>query len=161
MKMIIGRRLKLYAIYFPIILVSLQVLANLLYFVKEDWYYESSFYLNWAIGTNGGFAIFLLILVYWLPLCSVSRWAAWAEVLFAVYYLVIQKDDLYNILFQITVGVFAIILTFWHYIKKFPLCRLSLLVDFIRSVVIKRSCEKGIEKWKGNIIKHYHATTRL
>jgi hypothetical protein len=142
------RKLKLYVIYFPVILVGLQMLADLLCIVDRSLYNDWSFYLSTFLGTNVLFSVFMLFFVYWVPLCVISRWAAWAEVLFCVYYLFIQKDDLYNIVFQITVGSGAIIATFWHYIKRFPLCRMSLLMGFVWSILKHGSCKKGMVEWE-------------
>ncbi len=145
------RKVKLYIIYFPVMLVLLQVLANLLYFVKPEWYNAAGFYLNTFLGTNVLFAFFLFGFTLMFRFCAVSRWAAAAECIFALFYLIIQKDDVYNVLFQVAVGSLAIIATFWHYIKKFPLCRMSLLVGFFGSVLKKGSCKKGLEDWERNV----------
>lgn len=155
-----NKGVKLFVVYFPVILVAGQVLVNLLYFVAREFYISTGFYLNTFFGTNVLFAVFLVVFTYMFKFCTISRWAAFAELAFAANYMIVKQDNLYNILFQIIVGVVAIFLTFWGYIKKFPLCKLSLVINFLRSVMQKRSCEKGIDHWKGNIIKHYHATTR-
>jgi hypothetical protein len=148
---------KIFIAYFPVILVGCQVLVNLMYFVIPSVYYDLSFYLNHFLGVNMMIGIYFVVMTWTLKFCYISRWAAIAEILFGINYMVIQQDNLYNIVFQITIGMVAIIITSWHYIKRFPLCRLSLLVHFIQSVAKKGSCEKGIENWKGNVIKHYHA----
>lgn len=142
---------KLFVIYFPVVLVSCQVLVNLLSFVWPEGYMAAGFYLNTFFGTNVLFAIFLLIFCFMFRFCAVSRWAAGAELLFAVNYMVVQQDNLYNIMFQVIVGALAIAATFWHYVKKFPLCRLGLVVGFIRSVIAKGSCKKGLENWDRDI----------
>ncbi len=154
------KKAKLFIIYFPVILVAGQVLVNLISFVLPSFYQATGFYLNTFLGTNVLYSVFLLDFTFMFQFCAVSRWAAIAEVLFGLNYLVVQQDNLYNILFQVVVGVIAMLLTFRHYVKKFPLCRLSLLMGFISSVASKGSCQKGYEKWERNlkntVSKHYH-----
>ena len=157
------RHLKLFIIYFPVVLVSCQVLMNLLSFVMPKAYYAAGFYLNTFFGTNVLFAIFLLCFTLMFRFCDVSRWSAIAEVLFAANYLIVKADNLYNILFQVIVGVIAILLTFRHYINKFPLCRMSLVWRFLTSVSTK-GCEKGLEHYDKHInsiiLKTYGTTGR-
>jgi hypothetical protein len=151
------RKVKLFVIYFPVALVALQVIVNLLSFAINLG--NAGFYINTFIGTNVLFSLFLLAFTFMFRFCAVSRWAAVAEVLFGLNYLIVQQDNLYNIMFQIIVGTLAIVATFWHYVKKFPLCRLSLLFGFIGSVAAKGSCKKGLDKWerdvKSIILKHH------
>lgn len=156
------RKAKLFVIYFPVILVVAQVIVNLLYFIDKPLYLQSGFYLNTFFGTNVLFAIFLVTYTQLWKFCAVSRWAAVGELFFAVNYMVVQKDNTYNIMFQIIVGLLVIGLTFRHYIKKFPLCRLSLFTGFIASVIQKGSCKKGFEKWERDVKsivlrKHHHS----
>jgi hypothetical protein len=140
--------------------VAGQVAVNLLYFIMPSWYYASGFYLNTFFGTNVFFAIFLTVFTFKFQFCVVSRYAAVAELLFAVNYMVVQQDNLYNIMFQVIVGILAMMLTFWHYVKKFPMCRLSLLLKFYQRVIQKRSCEEGLSQWeadvKGHLLKSHH-----
>lgn len=155
-------KLKLFIVYFPVLLVSFQVAVNLLYFLWNSFYMSSGFYLNTFFGTNVLFAIFLVAYTFMFKFCKISRWAAIAEVLFAINFLVVKEDNMYNILFQIIVGVLAILITFSHYIKSFPLCRLSLVVGFIKSVILKGNCKKGLEQWERDVKsiilrKHHHA----
>lgn len=145
------RKVKIFVIYFPVILLAGQVMANLLYFVNHDLYYKAGFYLNTFFGTNVMFAFFLLAFTFMFDFCYISRAAAITQCLFALIYLIIQEDNLYNILFQIIAGAAVIIGTFWQYIKKFPLCRLSLLIGFLNSVFSTGSCSKGYDKWKEQI----------
>lgn len=155
------RGLKIFIAYFPVILVAGQVFVNLLWFVARDFYMSTGFYLNTFFGTNVLFALFLVAFTHAMRFCKVSRFAAYAELMFASNYLIIQQDDLYNIMFQIIVGVVALIITFWHYVNKFPLCKLSLLAGFFYNIIFKSkcSCEKGIEafdrKLKEKVLKHH------
>lgn len=141
-------------------LVTGQVIVNLMSFIFPQAYMAAGFYLNLFFGTNVFFAIFLTVFTFKFQFCSVSRYAAIAELLFAVNFMVVQQDNLYNILFQVIVGVLALTATFFHYIKKFPMCRLSLLIKFYQRVIQKRSCEEGLSEWeadvKGHLLKRHH-----
>lgn len=145
------KHLKLFVIYFPVILVGAQVLVNLMSFLFPGAYAATGFYLNTFFGTNMLFALFLLVFTFMFKFCEVSRWAAVAEVLFGLNYLIVQQDNLYNIMFQVIVGTLAIIATFWHYVKRFPLCNVSYVVGFLGRVVKSGSCEKGAEQWRRDI----------
>lgn len=153
-----NKKIKLFVIYFPVILIAGQVMVNWLYFINEPLYLKLGFYLNMMFGTNGLTAAFLVAFTFMFKFCSISRWAAFGQLAFAVNYTIVKQDNLYNIWFQIIVGTIAVLITFRHYIAKFPMCRVALFVSFFESIVSKRSCEKGVEHWRGNIIKHYHAT---
>lgn len=158
------KKIKLFIVYFPVILIAGQVLVNLLSFIDRPLYLKAGFYLNLTFGTNIAVAFFLVAFTQVLKFCSVSRWAAYAQLAFAVNYAIVQQDNLYNILFQVIGGIIALILTFRHYIKRFPLCRVSLVVSFIGSIWREKSCENGIERWQGNLKtiakQHYAATTK-
>ena len=142
------KKIKLFIIYFPIILVSCQVLIDLLALINRPIYDKWGFYLSVFFGSNFLFSLFLLGFTYWFKFCAVSRAAAWAEILFTFNYLIVQQDNLYNILFQVIVGTAAIILTFRYFIEKFPLCSLALVWRFLRSVTKTKSCSKGMELWE-------------
>lgn len=154
------RKLMIFVAYSPAIIVGGQVLVNLLSFIWPSGYAAAGFYLNTVFGTNVIFALVLLTLTVLLKFCAVSFWAAIAECLFAINWIIVQEDNLYNILFQVIIGTVSLIAVFWHYIKKFPLCRMSLFVSFIKSVVRKRSCTKGLEHWDskidGILLKKHH-----
>ena len=55
------RKVRIYIIYFPILLVSFQVIANLFGFLLPEYYSFLVFYLNTFLGTNVLFSIFLLL----------------------------------------------------------------------------------------------------
>lgn len=150
------RKVKLFIVYFPVILVACQVLVNLMSFVWYDGYVAAGFYLNTLFGVNFLFARFLLAFTYWFKFCAVSRAAAWAELAFGINFMIVQQDNLYNILFQVIVGTAALILTFRHFIRRFPLCSLALVWTFLRSVTHTGSCSKGMELWE----KHTYHTIR-
>lgn len=143
--------IKKFLIYFPVILVSLQVIINLYALIDRASYNSLGFYLNTFIGTNVFFSVFLVAFTFSFNFCSVSRWSAIGEMLFALNYLIVKEDNLYNILFQVIVGVIALILTFRHFIKKFPLCKVSLLNKFLAYVFLTGSCSKGLIKWESEI----------
>ncbi len=145
------RKSKLFVIYFPVSLVILQVIGNILYLIKPEWYNSIGFYLNTLLGTNAGVALFFIVFTFSFQFCAISRWAAIAEGLFALNYLIVQQDNLYNIMFQIIVGAVAIAATFWHYVNKFPLCKLSLFTGFIASVIKTGSCKRGLDNWDRNV----------
>lgn len=147
------KRLKIFIIYLPVILVSAQVAVNLLSFVWPEGYTASGFYLNTFFGTNILFALFLVAFTHWFKFCAVSRYAAWGELAFGLNYMIVQEDNLYNILFQVIVGVIVLLLTFREFVKRFPLCSVALVWDFFKSVTAKRSCSKGMELWEN---KTYH-----
>lgn len=154
------KAIRILIVYFPVMLVTAQVLVNLLSFVFPKVYYTTGFYLNTFFGTNVFFALFLVAFTFTLRFCRVSRYAAIAELMFAVNFMIVKEDNLYNILFQVIVGMTALAYTFKHYIDKFPLCRMSLVISFIKSVVKKRSCSKGLDDWDRKVKelllkKHY------
>ena len=146
------KKAKLFIIYFPAILVFSQVLVNILALIDREFYNSIGFYLNTFLGTNVFFAGFMIVFTFSFKFCDISKGAAIAEGLFALNYLIIQQDNLYNILFQIIVGAIALVITFRRYIKKFPFCRVSLLWKFLISVAVSGgSCSKGLDKWQKDL----------
>jgi len=157
------KSVKKFLIYFPVVLVSLQVLVNLYALIDRESYNAVGFYLNTFIGTNILFSFFLLAFTFSFNFCRVSRFAAIAEVLFGLNYLIVQQDNLYNILFQIIVGTLFLIFTYLHFINKFPLCKVSLIhklfASLLASLFTNGSCAKGIDNYQKNIestIKQAH-----
>lgn len=127
--------------------MSCQVAVNIMSFVWLDGYMKYAFYLNHFFGCNMLFAVFMVAFTHWFKFCALSRYAAWAELLFGINYLFVQEDNLYNILFQIIVGSVALLLTSIHYVKKFPFCKLSLVVSFLSSIFSTGSCEDAFRHW--------------
>lgn len=155
------RSIKKFIIYFPVILVTLQVLANLWALADWDSYASAGWYLNLALGTNVMFCMFLLAFTFAFNFCTISRAAAIAEMAFAVNYVIVQQDNLYNILFQVIVGVAALVVTYLTYIKKFPMCNLSLVHKFFAYLTITGSCSRALDRWDNDvksmaIKKHYN-----
>lgn len=144
------KKVKLFIIYFPVTLVTCQVSVNLLSFILPDLYIKYGFVLNTLFGVNLLFALFLLAFTYWFKFCAVSRYSAWAELLFAGNYLIVQQDNLYNIMFQVIVGSISLILTFRYFVKRYPLCSLALVWKFFSSVGKTGSCSKGLDMWERN-----------
>lgn len=151
MKARLKRYIKLFIVYFPLLLVSLQVTADLLYLIDFNSYAAAYFYLGWALGANWLVAVFLIAFTEYFNFCAVSKWAARAEMLFALVFLIVKQDNIYNILLQIVIGLVAIILTIRHYAHKFPLCRLGLLWNFLSNCWKKNSCLKGIEQHDNDV----------
>lgn len=148
------KKIKLFIVYFPVILVASQVLGNSIYFISVNSYNNLSVYLNTFLGTNLLFSFFLVCFTFMFKFCSISKWAALAEFSFGVFYLLIQRDDVYNILYQMIVGSVAIVITFTSYMKKFPLCTMSLLFSFLGSIFSsKGNCEKAIDLFSENLNK--------
>ncbi len=139
---------KKFIIYFPVILVSLQVCVNVYALLDRASYNAWGFYLNTFIGTNILFSLFLLAFTFSFPFCRISRWAAVSEFLFGLNYLIVKEDNLYNILFQIIVGIAALIFTYNHFRIKFPLCKISLLHKFVACVLVTGSCSRGLMRWE-------------
>ena len=140
--------IKIGIIYFPIILILAQVLANLIYLFAPSFYISIAFYANLLVGTNVLFTLFLVGFTFYFKFCEISRTAALAELAFVVNYLIVQEDSLYNILFQIIVGTFAIIATIIRFTKLYPKCKVSLIKNFFILVIKERSCNKAFEKWE-------------
>lgn len=147
-----SRKLKIFIVYFPVILVSCQVLVNLLYFAWPSAYYNTGFYLNLFFGSNIMVGIFLLVFTFGLKFCAISKWASVAELLYGVNYLIVQQDNEYNIWFQIITGATALVITFRTYLSKFPLCQMSLFFSFVGSIFsTKGNCEKAVDHWQGKL----------
>ena len=143
-----NKKLKIFIAYFPVFLIAGQIATNLLYFIAPSAYYAAGFYLNMAFGTNLFFAVFLIGITQWFRFCAISRYAAFAQLSFAIFYILIKEDNIYNIMFQIVVGSFALALTFRYFVIKFPLCKVSLVISFFKSVLKTGSCEKGLDRWQ-------------
>jgi len=144
-----NKRTKVFISYFPVILVSIQIMANIFGLVSNEAYLKIGFYLNTFIGTNILFSLFLVAFTQFFRFCKVSRYAALAELLFGLNYLIVQEDNLYNVIFQITVGVLALVLTFRYYIHRFPLCRISLLASFLKNVFrYHGNCNRAFDGWE-------------
>lgn len=147
---------KIFIAYFPVMLLAGQVMANWLYFIAFDWYIKAGFYLNLFFGTNVFFAMMLVTLTHFLNFCKVSRWAAWAQLAFAINYMIVKQDNLYNIIFQVIIGTIALLFTFRHYIVKYPNCNFSVGLSVLSNAVKDCSCEKSIEKHSAKVERAYY-----
>jgi len=157
------KRIKKFLIYFPVILVSLQVAVNFLALIDRPTYDAFGFYLSLFVGTNIFFAAFLVTFTFAFNFCLVSRASAIAELLFGLNYLIVQEDSLYNILFQIITGIIALYITYRYFVRKFPLCSIGLFHSFIRSVFEAKDCKKGLDKWENEVkikMSQLHAIPR-
>lgn len=153
------KKFRLYAIWLPVIIVAFQVLVNLLYLLPDTrpLYYKAAFYLNLFFGTNILYSFGLVAMAFGFSLCSWTKWAAIAELLFAINYTVVQSDNLYNILFQVIVGTIALIATFRSFVKKFPSCRFSLLAAFLVGTITHwGNFKKGYEILERNLNRTIH-----
>lgn len=137
----------LFIAYFPLALLTFQVIADIVYLISFKSYASAYFYLGWSMGSSFLYSLLLIAMTERLKFCEVSKWAARCQMAFSIVYLIIRQDNIYNISIQIILGLVAIILTIIHYKHKFPLCRLSLLLSFIKNVFKERSCEKGVEAY--------------
>lgn len=137
--------------YFPILLVGGQVLVNGLYFIHRATYLRFGFELNTFFGTNVLFALVFLAITYRFKFCEVSKYCAIAECLFAANFFIVRQDNLYNIWFQIVIGLVAISLTVRHYKHKFPFCRLSLFLNFLKHLKKEKNCEKAVRSYDEEI----------
>lgn len=157
------RKIKIFLAYSPVLLLAVQMVANIVWFIDPTFYYMVGFYLNALFGSSLFLGAILVGFTQLFPFCYVSRYAAFAQVLFTVNYMVVQQDNLYNIMFQIIVGALALLATFGYYANKFPLCQLGLLKRFIRNITKEKSCEKGISLYHQEtkkLIRHRNDLTR-
>lgn len=144
---------KIFIAYFPVMLVAGQVIVNWLYFVARDWYITAGFYLNTFFGTNVFFAVMLVVLTRFMNFCKVSKYAALAELAFAVNFMIVKEDNIYNIVFQIIVGSAALIATLCYYMYKHQQCNFSVGVSFLGNAVMDRSCQKSLDKFDAKVKK--------
>jgi hypothetical protein len=103
--------LKISIIYTPIILIIGQVICNLLYIALPNFYSKWYYVIATLFGTNLICSVLMVGLTYHFKFCKVSRAAAISQVIFCLFYLAVSKDDIYNITFQVVVGIAALILT--------------------------------------------------
>lgn len=146
--------------YAPILLLVTQIVFNLLYWLNPSLYVNLYFYLGWGVGGSMFLSALLVAITERFRFCEVSKWAARAQVAFSLIYFFIRQDNIYNISLQIVIGLVAIIITMVKYKERFPFCRLSLFLNFMRNIFKERSCEKGLEAHERqvkNLIlkKHY------
>lgn len=145
------KSVKKFLIYFPVLLVSIQVLVNIYALIDHKGYESAGFYLNTFIGTNILFSLFLVAFTFSFNFCAVSRFSAIAECLFGLNFLIVQEDNLYNIIFQVIVGAGALLLTYNFFIKKFPMCKISLTHKFFAAIFLTGSCSRGVDKWESDV----------
>jgi hypothetical protein len=142
---------KIFISHFAILLVFCQVVVNILGVIESPIYYNYGFYLNTFFGTNILFAVFLVVFTFSYNFCSRSRWCALAELAFAVNYLIVQEDNLYNIWFQILTGTLMLIVTAITIVKVTHLQELlkaAKLGFFLKSYKQTFNCHDAIAKWE-------------
>ena len=142
---------KIFLCYFPVLLVLGQIVIDLLAIFCPSAYIYTGFYLGAFFGTNVFVSMFLVVFVFYFNFCTVSRASAIAELAFALNYLIVQEDNMYNLLFQIIVGTIALIFTIRCYVKKFPLCKISLLYTFMALLIRSGSCTSAMDSWQKEI----------
>ena len=149
-----NKNMKKLIVYFIVILVACQVLVDIYALIDHAGYVRAGFYLGAFFGTNLFVAIFFLAFSYSFKFCKISRACAWAEMLFNINFIIVKEDNLYNLLFQIIIGVIALTVTFDFFIKKFPLCRISLLWQLILSfgvIFTGGKCDDVVNNFDSNI----------
>lgn len=98
-------------VYTPIVLLIGQVLSNIFYLALPNIYSEWYYVIATFFGTNLICSFMMVSLTYSFKFCKVSRAAALSQVVFCLFYLLVSKDDSYNISLQVIVGVAALIIT--------------------------------------------------
>jgi hypothetical protein len=142
---------KIFITYFPIILLVFQTAMNNLALINYDAYLKIGFYLSAFLGTNILYAVFSVFYTFYFKFCSISRAAAIAQLLFGIFYLIIQEDNLYNILFQLIVGTIALFWCLRIFMKKFPNCNISLVKNFFKKFLETKDCSKALELYNEEI----------
>jgi hypothetical protein len=142
---------KIFITYFPIILLVFQTAMNNLALINYEAYLSIGFYLSAFLGTNILYAVFSVLYTFYFKFCSISRAAAIAQLLFGIFYLIIQEDNLYNILFQLIVGTIALFWCLRIFMKKFPNCNISLVKNFFKKFLETKDCSKALELYNEEI----------
>jgi hypothetical protein len=143
--------------YAPISLSVLQLLFCQLYFMDRQAYQIISFYVSNIIGQSVVPSLVMLALSYSFDFCSVSRFAAWAQVVNCVLYIAIKEDNVYNVSLQYITLCVALIATLYAYTRKFPNCRVSYLWSFMRKLIKHGSCTRSLIDFKE---ERYHARSK-
>jgi hypothetical protein len=121
---------KFYVSFSPIISLALIVLINAISLVSYQTYIENTYWINMFVGISVVQSMRDLAMVKLFNFCSVSRYSVYAILSFAPIYLldyiIFGQETIANIIFQIVVGIFALIITFIAYIKKYPNCKMTI-----------------------------------
>lgn len=151
---------KKFIAYFPIILIILQLISNLLYMfgcLAE----ETLFYVNTILGTNFLFSLFLVAYTQFFSFCNISRIAAYTEIALALDVLFVP-ETYYNLIFQCIIMAAGIVISIHNSIRKYPNCLLALYARIMKILLRNRfNCEKTLDEYKkvsyNNHYKRYHS----
>lgn len=141
--------------YFPIVLTSSQLLINL-GFIFDMIPPSYLFVLNTFFGVNIFFAWFLVLYTRFFSFCIVSRFAAYAELILAFDVLLVNSEHIYNLIFQSIVLFIGVSTSLYYYIRKYPMCLISMHLRFVR-LAVKNGfhCEKTIKEMKDKSYNYY------
>jgi hypothetical protein len=112
-------RIKIAMIFSPIVLLSGQVLSNLLYMGLPDIYIKLYPILGTFFGFNMIAAILMTSMTYYFNFCKVSRAAAICQIIFGVFYMIFPDKEVYNLLIQVLVGIAALLVTFINFVMQY------------------------------------------
>ena len=99
-------------------LLGFQIAANCLYYVSESAYVRIYDYIVVLAGFNLWAGLFFVSYARKFKFCRASIWCAYAQIVFAVVWLVIKNDNDYNKCIQIAVGLAAEIAWLFLIIKN-------------------------------------------
>lgn len=151
---------KKFIAYFPILLIILQLIANLLY-MGGCLSNGALFYVNTILGTNFLFSLFLVAYTQFFSFCNIGRIAAYTEIALALDVLFVPETH-YNLVFQCVIMTAGIAVSIHNSIKKFPNCLIALYVRLTKIFIRNRfNCEKTLDEYKrvsyNNHFKRYHS----
>lgn len=98
--------------YSFVFITIVQLLVNILFIFQKEFYLKYSFYLSQIGGLSVTYLIPMVAVAFLFKFCTPSRICAIAQIFLTLLWLIIQKDNVYNIIAQITIGAIALILTF-------------------------------------------------
>ena len=97
--------------YSFVIITSVQLLANIIAIFFRSFYDNHWFIIANLVGFSIIYLIPMLAAVFLFKFCAPSRICAIAQLVLAILWLIIQEDNLYNIIAQITIGILALLFT--------------------------------------------------
>jgi hypothetical protein len=99
--------------YSFVIITGVQLLVNIISIFFKEFYYKNWFIIANLVGVSFIYLIPMVAVVFLLKYCYVSRICAIAQVILSILWLVIQKDNVYNISAQLIVGFLALLFTYF------------------------------------------------
>ena len=167
-----NRLAKIYVSFFPIISLSGIVIANIISLINYDFYSENLFWISCFVGISFFSCLQNIAMVKLFKFCEISKYASYSMFLFIPFYiidyLIFESESTANIIFQIVVGIVALILTAIAYIKKYPDCTFTKYIKakkysidiwntFLNSLAKNNfDCENALEDYKHQR-QQYHA----